>query len=89
MGIGFTGSLAAIIKENLVRGDDPDHFVKRTLKVPIEPDVRAGRRALLASFCYRFGLTSLASDTPEGSLARFDAPWLSTPPRSAPRTGQR
>lgn len=64
MGIGFTGSLAAIIQENLVRGDDPDHFVKRTLKVPIEPDVRAGPRALLASW-YRFGRTSLASDTRE------------------------
>lgn len=42
MGIGFTGSLSpAMIQENLLRGDDPDHFVEGTLTAPIEPDVHA------------------------------------------------
>ena len=35
----------AMIQENLLRGDDPDHFVQGRLTAPIAPDVQAHKRS--------------------------------------------
>ena len=41
MVLGSPDLSPAMIQENLLRGDDPDHFVEGTSTAPIAPDVHA------------------------------------------------